>query len=175
MCSASKQIDSLQHQNKLLKIELETYKLMEVEFESYKVRSRGDMLLTEQLQSNYVNNEPACGQCSGCMELQKVKLELLSFGEIIKVLHEELYKKELRNKVGSSNYKDDHKDRYFDQIKAHPPKEKCTQLMQLMERKPDKDNLINRNLIQIIPTLDNTRAKLSNLKEVEICGWFPHT
>jgi hypothetical protein len=33
-----KQIESLQHQNRLLKIELETYKLLEVELETYKVR-----------------------------------------------------------------------------------------------------------------------------------------
>jgi hypothetical protein len=89
------------------------------------------------------------------------------------VLQEELYKKELPNKVGSLNYKDDNKDRYFDQIKAHPPKENCTQLMHLMEKKPDKGNLINRNLIQIIPALDNSHGKLSNLKEVETYKKIP--
>jgi hypothetical protein len=69
-----KHIDSLQHQNKLLKIELETYKLMEVEVEFYKVRGTGDMLRTEPLQSHYINSQSTYAQCSGCVELQKAKL-----------------------------------------------------------------------------------------------------
>jgi hypothetical protein len=39
------------------------------------------------------------------VELQAVKSEILSYGEIIKVLQEELYKKEL-NKAGSPDYND---------------------------------------------------------------------
>jgi hypothetical protein len=66
-------------------------------------------------------------KCSGCMELivelQKVKSEILSYGEIIKVLQEELYKKELLNKARPSDYNDDYNDCYVDQIKAHPTKE----------------------------------------------------
>jgi hypothetical protein len=42
------------------------------------------------------------------VELQNVKSEILSFGEIINVLQEELYKKELLNKAGSSDYNDDY-------------------------------------------------------------------
>jgi hypothetical protein len=67
-----------------------------------------------------------CEKCSGCteltVELQKVKSEILSYGEIIKVLQEELYKKELLNMEMSSNYNNDY-DCYVDQIKTHPPKE----------------------------------------------------
>jgi hypothetical protein len=91
----------------------------------------------------------------------KVKSEILSYGEIIKVLQEELYKKELLNKAGSADYNVDYNDYYVEPIKAHPPKES-------IERKPEKGNYSNSNLKKIIPTLDNTYEMLSNLKEVEI-------
>jgi hypothetical protein len=76
-------------------------------------------------------------KCSGCteliVELQKVKSEILSYGEIIKVLQEE----ELLNKAGSLDYNEDYNDCYVNQIKAHPPKEDW---IQSIERKPEKDN-----------------------------------
>jgi hypothetical protein len=40
--------------------------------------------------------------------------------------------------------------------------------VQSIERKSEKGNYSNSNLIKIIPTSDNTYEKLSNLKEVEI-------
>jgi hemerythrin-like domain-containing protein len=99
------------------------------------------------------------------VELQIVKSEILTYREIIKVLQEELYKKELLNKAGSSDCNDDYNDCYVDQIKAHLPKEDW---VQSIERKPESDNYSNSNLIQIIPTSDNTNEMLSNLREVEI-------
>jgi hypothetical protein len=68
---------------------------------------------TSELYNNYkymAAGKVDCEKCSGCteliVELQKVKSEILSYGEIIKVLQEELYKKELLNKAGSSDYND---------------------------------------------------------------------
>jgi hypothetical protein len=50
------------------------------------------------------------GNCLGCielrLELQKVKTDILSYEKIIKVLQEELYKKELLNNTGSSEQED---------------------------------------------------------------------
>jgi hypothetical protein len=94
------------------------------------------------------------------LELQKVKNEILSYEKLIKVLEEELYKKELFNKTESLEQK------YYsgDHFKVQPVKEDWVQVATKNYR---KNNDFNSNLIQIIPITANRYELLPNLKDEE--------
>jgi hypothetical protein len=79
------------------------------------------------------------------LELQKVRTELLSYEKVIKVLQEEIYKKELHNKTESSAQK------YYlgDLLKFQPVK---VDWVQVATKDHRKNIDFNSNLIQIIPT-----------------------
>jgi hypothetical protein len=82
---------------------------------------------------------------------------MLSYEKIIKMLQEELYKKELPKNTQSSQQE------YVGAcFKARPLKEDWAQVT---SKKYKKKYVFNSNLSQIIPTINNRYKRLSNLKD----------
>jgi predicted metal-dependent TIM-barrel fold hydrolase len=92
-------IESLQHQNKVLKIELETYKLMEMELETCKsiINNMADGMVVESSDTPKTTNELVKNlerKCQCCVKLEleigNITFELKTAREILEVLKEEL-------------------------------------------------------------------------------------
>jgi hypothetical protein len=157
-----KSIKSLQHQNKILKIELETYKLLEVEFEILKT-----VTVPKKICSDIhvgISNQKPVSNCSNCNKLnsavKKAKEEVLSHKEIIKVLLAEE-----SEKVQYSKIVDHELSNYIGEQSMAPRMDEDWVLVFPKNNRKLKD--LNSNLIQIIPSSENYYDLLHNLKEEE--------
>jgi hypothetical protein len=155
-----KNIQSLQHQNKILNIELETYKLLEVEFETLKTVT----VCNEKCSDIHVgtSNKKPVSNCSNCNKLnsalKKAKEEILSFKEIIKMLQDE--ESEIVQQIG-----DHEQNNYIGEQSIAPRMEEDWVLVPTKNNRKLED--LNSNLIQIIPTSENYYDFFHNLKEKE--------
>jgi hypothetical protein len=93
-------------------------------------------------------------------ELEKMKTEILSYEEIIKVLQNEIRNKELTSKPESMVRKDFSGDR----LKANTDKD----WVQVSTRNNRKPNNYNSNFMQLIPTTGNKYELLHTLKDDEL-------
>jgi hypothetical protein len=118
-------------------------------------RSNSSFIFVNKIRDNHQGNCPGCTELS--LELQKVRIEMLSYEMIKKMLQEELYKKELPKNTESSE-----EEYVSTRLKAQPLKEDWSQVTSKKYRKKD---VFNSNLIQIIPTTNNRYERLSNLKD----------
>jgi hypothetical protein len=96
--------------------------------------SNSSSIFVGKISDNHQGNWTRCTELS--LELQKVRIEMLSYEKIIKMLQEELYKKELAKNTESSE-----EEYVSTRFKAQPLKEDWSQVTSKKYRKEDDSGI----------------------------------